>query len=66
MRAEVNSTLCCGYQVCVEIAPTVYQVNLRGKAETMFDIVPEDLRDQARRGARECPAGAIALYDDIL
>jgi len=66
MRVEVNPCLCCGYRICVDIAPNVYRVNSLGKAECLFDVVPHDLEEEAHIAARECPSGAITVHDNVL
>ncbi len=62
MRVEVDPRQCCAYRICVEISPNVYRVNSLGKAESLFDVVPDEFMEEALEGARECPAGAIKVH----
>ena len=64
MIASVDRTKCCGYAMCVEVAPEVYQLDDSGYACVVPDIVPPDMADAARRGARACPQAAIRVTED--
>lgn len=66
MHVEVNSRLCCGYALCVDIAPGIFTINPRGKAESLAGSIPQDLEEAARAAERECPAAAITIHDSGL
>jgi ferredoxin len=64
MIVTVDRTKCCGYAMCVETAPDVYQLDDSGYACVVVDTVPPDLVDAARRGARACPQTAIRVTEE--
>lgn len=61
MRVEIDRERCCGYMVCSEISPRVYQIDEQGFAVTEYDEVPEELQDEALEGAECCPELAILI-----
>lgn len=67
MHVEVNPRLCCGYALCVEIAPAIFTINpVSGKAECSAGSIPHELEEAGRAAARECPAAAITIHDSEL
>lgn len=64
MIASVDRTKCCGYAMCVELAPEVYQLDDSGYAHVVTDRVPPEMADAARRGAGACPQRAIRVTED--
>jgi ferredoxin len=63
MRYVVDPALCCAHGRCVEIAPSVYDLDADG-----FNVqagseaeVPSGHEDDAVRGAQSCPDGAIQI-----
>nr|BAA84714.1 ferredoxin [Nocardioides sp.]BAA94713.1 ferredoxin [Nocardioides sp. KP7] len=65
MRVDVDPQRCCGYRLCVETAPDVFQINAIGKAVVALDPIPTERHDAVRAAARECPGAAITLSDDL-
>ena len=61
MKITVKTDLCCGAQLCVQIAPDVYHLDELGYNASDGDSVPADREADARRGAAACPEGAIQL-----
>lgn len=61
MRVEIDRERCCGYMVCAEIAPRIYQIDEQGFAFTEYDEVPPHLQDEALEGAECCPELAILV-----
>ena len=64
MIVVVDRTKCCGYAMCVELAPEVYQLDDSGYACVVTDTLPPEMTDAARRGARACPQTAIRVTED--
>ncbi|WP_081845367.1 ferredoxin [Mycolicibacterium aromaticivorans] len=61
IHAEVDPRRCCGYQLCVDVAPGVFAINSAGKAESVMGDIPAGLEVAARAAAHQCPSGAIAI-----
>jgi ferredoxin len=64
MRIRVEAHLCTGHALCQVQGPDVYVLNDLGFNETDRLDVPEELWEQARRGALACPEEAIILDED--
>jgi len=54
VRAE-----CCGYGVCRDICPEIYQLDDDGLVEMTTATIPAELEEGALLGAEACPAMAI-------
>lgn len=61
VRAIANEAACCGYALCVEICPEVYQLGDDNIVRIMRDIVPQELVEKVRRAVAECPQSALAI-----
>jgi ferredoxin len=65
MKVTVSAELCTGHGRCYALAPEVYAPDEEGynsaRGET-FEVA-DDQTDQAARGARGCPEGAIEVSD---
>jgi ferredoxin len=57
------STKCCGYALCVEICPEVFEADDSGFAHAGSSAVPRELVDRTRESAEMCPEEAIDLSD---
>jgi ferredoxin len=64
MRIRVETHLCTGHALCQVQGPDVYVLNDLGFNETDRLDVPEELWEQARRGALACPEEAIVVEED--
>lgn len=64
MIVTIDRTKCCGYAMCVETAPEVYQLDDSGYARVVVDTVAPEMADAARRGARACPQTAIRVSEE--
>lgn len=63
VRVRVNPDLCVGTGNCEAIAPRVFSLGPRGKAEVR---TPErEMPEKMRAAARACPTRAIILEDEI-
>ena len=61
---RVDTQLCTGHALCHLQGPDVYVLNELGFNVTDRIDVPQELWEQARRGALACPEGAIVIEDD--
>lgn len=63
MRIRVDTELCTGHALCAGQGPDVYVLDELGYNRTEADDVPQELWEQARRGALCCPEGAITIEE---
>ena len=61
MKAQVDRDLCIGCSLCVEICPTVFQMDNDMIAKVIVDEVPGEVLAQAEDAASSCPVSAITL-----
>jgi ferredoxin len=61
IHAEVDPRRCCGYRLCLDVAPGVFAINSAGKAESVVSDIPADQEQAARVAAQECPSAAITI-----
>ncbi len=60
-RVEVDRSLCIGSGLCVDAAPTVFQLD---NTNTAAVLEPEAAtEEEIRRAAEACPTCAILLFD---
>ena len=64
LRAIVDRGKCCGYTLCAEICPEVYELDDQGFATTDGQPISPDLQARAREGAAACPERAITIVED--
>ena len=64
MQVSVNYDRCEGHAVCVEVAPTVFQIGDDDEQVRVIDDSPDEtLREQVVLSARRCPMTAIVVAD---
>jgi len=63
MKARIDEDLCIACGVCVDLVPDVFVLEDEPWAEVIVDIVPEDLEDDVRDAAEECPTEAIIIEE---
>ncbi|MGA7055666.1 MAG: ferredoxin [Mycobacterium sp.] len=61
MHVFIDSEACQGHGRCYALAPEVYTADDEGRGEVIDGEIGEDLVDQARAGAMNCPESAITL-----
>ena len=62
-RIEIDSSLCCGYGVCKEICPSVYDLDEGGLVVLKSETVTGDEAVSAQEGADACPQTVITLTE---
>lgn len=63
LKVVANRSACCGYGVCAEICPEVYQLDNNGIVVLATDTVPAGLEEKAREGAAACPQNALEVVE---
>jgi ferredoxin len=61
VKIRVRSDLCCGAQLCTQIAPQLFRLDALGYNASDGDGVPEGQEELAERAAGACPESAIRL-----
>ncbi|HEU5085744.1 MAG TPA: ferredoxin [Acidimicrobiales bacterium] len=64
MRIEFDREACTGHGRCYTLAPEVYESDDVGYCDDPTGEVPVGLEEAARRGAANCPEGAITIVED--
>jgi ferredoxin len=60
-RLRVNPVACAGHGACAELLPELITLDEWGYPVVADQPVPRELRREARRAVRNCPALALAL-----
>lgn len=63
MKIEVNWDLCESNGVCVDIVPSVFDINDDDELEVTKDAITADLRADLEEAVRLCPRQALTLVD---
>ena len=63
LKVIAKRSACCGYGVCAEICPEVYQLDDNGIVVLATDTVPAGLEEKAREGAAACPQNALEVVE---
>jgi len=64
MKVRVIPGRCQGHARCLAEGPEVYVLDDIGYNDANIDEVPEELKEQARRGALACPELALTVIED--
>ena len=62
MKVKVDRDVCTGCELCVDSCPDVFEMDddlSRAKVET----VPEELEDDVKAAAEDCPVEAIIVEE---
>jgi len=62
MRVKVDAEKCIGCQMCVQVAPDLFEMQ-DDKAVAKADEVPEDKQDEAKQASEQCPVDAIPVEE---
>ena len=63
VTTEVIRAKCCGYGVCWEICPEVFQLDDSGIAVVEVETVPVELLAKVKEAAAACPERAILVNE---
>lgn len=61
MKANVDADTCTGCTLCVDVAPSVFEMGDDGLAHPKGEQVPADAEGAAQEAADSCPVSAITL-----
>ena len=64
LRVIADRSACCGYGVCAEICPEIYQLDDIGVVKLLHEIVPQGLEAAAQEAAAACPQSALRLAEE--
>jgi ferredoxin len=62
MKANVDHDLCTGCGICIDVCPDVFEMP-DDLAITKVEVVPEDVEDDCREAAEQCPVDAIEVQE---
>lgn len=62
MNVKVDPELCIGCELCVQTAPSVFEMEV-DKAITKVNPVPEDEEATCKDAADSCPVNAITIKE---
>ncbi|MHC4617274.1 MAG: ferredoxin [Planctomycetota bacterium] len=63
MKVHVDPGLCSGSGVCVDTCPQLFEINQQGISTAKMENVPEDLQQECKEAAENCPTQAIAIQE---
>jgi ferredoxin len=63
MKVMIDTNLCHGNIVCVEVAPEIFKINREGFGEVYTDEIPADLVDKVNEAIEKCPRQAIKIVE---
>ena len=64
VRIQLDRETCTGHGRCYALAPEVYAADDEGNCVLLFERIPEELEEQAKRAALNCPEDALAVVED--
>ena len=64
MKAKVVENLCIGCGACMALVPDYFELSDEGVAYAKDDVVKEDLEEDVKTAADNCPTGAIAVEEE--
>jgi ferredoxin len=64
MKVTIDKELCIDCGVCESLVPEVFSVNDEGFTVVIMEDVPEELQDDVREAAEECPTEAIIITEE--
>lgn len=64
MKIEVDYDKCQSNAVCMQIAPSVFEVRDDGFLYILQESPPEDMRSLMDQAVANCPTQAISLLED--
>jgi len=64
MKVRIDTDLCTGHGRCYSLAPEVFEPDDLGHGRVILEDVPEQLRQRAELGVKNCPEQAISIIED--
>ena len=64
MKVRIDTELCTGHGRCYSLAPEVFEPDDLGHGRVILDEVPDQLRQRAELGVKNCPEQAISIIED--
>ena len=64
MKAKVVENLCIGCGACMALVPDCFELSDEGVAYAKDSVVKEDLKEDVKTAADNCPTGAIAIEEE--
>ena len=64
MKAKVVENLCIGCGACMALVPDYFELSDEGVAYAKDDVVKDDLEEDVKTAADNCPTGAIAVEEE--
>lgn len=65
MKLKVDKDLCIGCGACQAILDDVFEIEDDRLATVKFDVIPQDMEEDAMDAKDGCPTGAIQEVDEI-
>ncbi|MBM3211906.1 ferredoxin [Candidatus Poribacteria bacterium] len=62
MKVKVDRDLCTGCELCIDACPDVFEM-YEDLCRAKVKVVPEDLEDDVREAAEDCPVEAIIIEE---
>jgi ferredoxin len=63
MKASIDREKCCGFANCESFAEDVFELGSDKISRVLVDVVPEDLEEDVRLAAENCPTEAIFIEE---
>ncbi|MCK5450666.1 MAG: ferredoxin [Candidatus Omnitrophica bacterium] len=60
MKVVIDNETCIGCGLCAQVAPNVYEMQ-GDKAVSILSEISEDMGEEAKNGAEQCPVSAIVV-----
>lgn len=61
-KVRVDKNACIGCGLCVDICPSVFDLDPQGLSEATIATVDPSFNNSLKKAANACPTNAIALY----
>ena len=62
LQATVNKNTCIGCGICVDICPSVFELDPQGLSESTIATINPAIGDTVKQAAEACPTNAIAVF----
>ena len=62
MKVKVDADLCTGCELCIDTCPEIFEMK-DDVSKPKSEDVPEELEDDVKEAAEDCPVEAIIIED---